>query len=424
VTARETFSSLTNRNYRLFFTGQLISVSGKWMQTVAQSFVVLQLTSSGTVLGLTTAVLFAPMFLFAPWGGLVADRLNKRRLLYVTQTAAGVLALIFGILIQTHTIKLWMVFVLAALLGMVNVFDIPTRQSMIPELVKREQVHNAILLNSVTINMSRVFGGALGGAAASLVGLSWSFYLNALSFVGVLITLVLMSADAIAPSVPVARARGQLRAGMRYVRGTPELLVPLLMTLVIGTFAWEFQISLPLLAKDVFSGDVATYGAMTAFMGLGAVAGGLISAVRPRTRARDLAITAVGWGVAITCAALAPGLPTEYFALLFVGYGSVVFNSLAKTTLQLIAAPDMRGRVMSLWMIGWQGTTPVGGPLIGWIAEEVGARWSLLAGGIPAMLTGVLAFPVLDSIDRRRRNTVVGQDSIDSADIAVPIDGR
>jgi MFS family permease len=399
---RGTFASLSSPNYRLFFWGQLVSVGGTWMQTVAQSFLVLELTGSGTALGLATAARFLPIFLFGPWGGLVADRLDKRNVLYATQTMSGALALALGLLTGTHSIRMWMVYLLALALGFVNVFDNPARQSLIPELVPAAQLGNAVTLNSVTVNLARVFGAALGGGIASVLGLALCFYLNAVSFGAVVISLVLMSADQMFRSEREKREKGQIRAGLKYVRTEPELLVPLLMVAIIGALAWEFPISLPLLARSAFHGGAGTYGAMAAVMGVGAVAGGLVTAPRTRIRRRGLAIAAAGWGIAITAAALAPNLPLEYAALLFVGYGSISFNSLAKTVLQLSAMPGLRGRVMSLWSVAWLGSTPVGGPLVGWIGQEFGGRWSLIVGGLPTLVVGVAAYPLLARVDARR----------------------
>jgi MFS family permease len=400
-TARvQTFSSLAVRNYRLFFTGQLISITGTWMQTVAQSFLVLELTHSGSALGLTTAARFAPIFLLGPWGGLLADRRGKRGLLLVTQALSGLLALAFGVLVATGSIRLWSVYLLATLLGLVNVVDNPARQAMISELVPREQLSNAVMLNSVTVNLARIVGAAIGGVVVDALGLALGFELNAVSFVGVLITLALISPSEMIPAEPQRRERGQIRAGMRYVGRTPGLLVPLVMIAIVGGLAWEFQVSLPLLAQRTFAGDAGTYGVMTAVMGVGAVVGGLLTAARRHPGARGLAVAAVGWGVAITAAALAPTLPLEYAALLFVGYGSITFNALAKTTLQLAATPVMRGRVMALWALAWQGSTPIGGPIIGWIGEELGPRWSLLAGGLPTILVGLAALPLLARLGR------------------------
>jgi MFS family permease len=394
-------SSLRQRNYRLFFFGQLVSVAGTWMQTVAQSFVVLDLTHSGTQLGLTTAARFLPMFLFGPVGGVFADRLDKRRVLYVTQSLSGLLAAAFAVLVGTGSIRLWIVYLLALALGFVNVFDNPARQAFISEMVTADDLPNAVTLNSVSMNMARVFGAALGGVLAAAIGLALCFACNALSFGAVLISLAAMRKSELFPAARLPRRKRQVRDGLRYVRSTPELLVPLLMIAVIGTLAWEFQVSLPLMANKVFGGGAAAYGVMASVMGVGAVVGGLISAARPRPRARALCLAAIGWGIAILAAAAAPTLPVELAALVFVGYGSITFNSLAKTTLQLAAKPIMRGRVMALWALAWLGSTPIGGPIVGWVGQDAGARWALVIGGLPTLLCGILALPALTRIDRR-----------------------
>jgi MFS family permease len=394
-------SSMRHRNYRLFFFGQLVSVMGTWMQTVAQSFLVLGLTHSGTDLGLVTAVRFLPILLFGPAGGLFADRRDKRRILYVTQALSGVLAAIFAILTGTHVIQMWLVYVLALSLGLVNVFDNPARQSFISEMVPPDDLPNAVTLNSVSMNLARVFGAAVGGVLAAVLGLALCFACNAVSFVAVIASLAAMNGALLYPARPVKRSPGQIRQGLRYVRETPELLIPLLMIALVGTLAWEFQVTLPLMAGKVFGGGAGSYGVMASVMGVGAVGGGLISAARSRPRARSLSLAAIGWGIAITAAAVAPSLPLELAALLFVGYGSITFNSYAKTTLQLAADPTMRGRVMALWFLAWQGSTPIGGPLVGWIAQEAGARWSLVVGGVPTVICGLLALPLLTRIDRK-----------------------
>ena len=247
---QQMISSLRQRNYRLFFFGQLVSVAGTWMQTVAQSFLVLELTHSGTQLGLVTAARFLPMFAFGPLGGVFADRMDKQRVLYVTQSLAGLLAGAFAILVATHSIRLWIVYLLALALGFVNVFDNPARQSFIAEMVSAKDLPNAVMLNSVAMNMARVFGAALAGVIAATIGLALCFACNAISFGAVLISLAAMRRSELFPAKRVAREKGQVRQGLRYVRATPELLIPLLMIAVIGTLAWEFQVTLPLMASD------------------------------------------------------------------------------------------------------------------------------------------------------------------------------
>ena len=394
-------SSLRQRNYRLFFFGQLVSVAGTWMQSIAQSFLVLDLTHSGTQLGLTSAARFLPMFLFGPVGGVIADRMDRKRVLYLTQSLSGLLAAVFAVTVATHSIRLWIVYLLAVALGFVNVFDNPARQSFISEMVTAEDLPNAVTLNSVAMNMARVFGAALGGVIAAAIGLALCFACNALSFAAVLVSLAAMRTSELFPAERVTRQKRQVRQGLRYVRSTPELLIPLVMIAVIGTLAWEFQVSLPLMASKVFHGGAAAYGVMASVMGGGAVVGGLISAARSRPRTRALCLAAVGWGIAILAAAVAPSMALELAALVFVGYGSITFNSLAKTTLQLAAKPEMRGRVMALWGLAWLGSTPIGGPIVGWVGQAIGARWALVIGGVAALACGVLALPALTRIDRR-----------------------
>jgi MFS family permease len=312
-----------------------------------------------------------------------------------------VLAAVFAIALVTHTMSLGLVYVLALLLGFVSVPDNPARQSFISEMVPPDELATAVTLNSVAMNMARVFGGALGGVIAAAIGLTMCFTINAISFGAVLISLALMRTAELYPAKKVARKKGQVRAGLRYVRGTPELLIPLIMIAVVGTLAWEFQVTLPLMASKVFHGGPAAYGVMASVMGVGAVIGGLISAARPRPRARALCLAAIGWGIAILAAALAPNMALELVTMLFVGYGSITFNSFAKTSLQLAAKPTMRGRVMALWALAWLGSTPIGGPIVGWIGQEAGARWSLIIGGAATLVCGIAVLPALNRIDRK-----------------------
>src|SRR6266702_137168 len=314
---------------------------------------------------------------------------------------AGLLAAAFAVTVGTGSIRLWIVYLLAVALGFVNVFDNPARQSFISEMVPADDLPNAVTLNSVAMNTARVFGAALGGVIAAAIGLALCFACNALSFGAVLISLAVMSKSELFQAKRIARRKRQVRQGLRYVRRTPELLIPLVMIAVIGMLAWEFQVTLPLMASQVFHHGAAAYGVMASVMGVGAVVGGLISAARPRPRARALCLAAIGWGIAILAAAAAPSLTLELVALLFVGYGSITFNSLAKTTFQLAAKPEMRGRVMALWALAWLGSTPIGGPIIGWAGQAIGARWALVIGGLATLACGVLALPALTRIDRR-----------------------
>jgi MFS family permease len=286
------FSSLRVPNYRLYFAGQAISLSGTWMQSVAQGWLVLDLTGSGTAIGLVLALQTLPVLLLGPLGGVLADRVDKRRLLLATQALAGVLAAALGLLVLFDVVRLWMVCVLAAGLGFVNLVDNPTRQAFVGEMVGSHDLTNAVGLNSVLVNLARSLGPAAAGLLIVTVGMAPCFLINAASFLASITALALMRTDQLRRSTPQPRRTGQLRAGFRYVRATPPILIPLLMMAVVGTLAYEFQVSLPLLARYTFGGDAGTYGTMTALMGAGAVVGGLLTAAAPCTAPKSSAMLA------------------------------------------------------------------------------------------------------------------------------------
>jgi len=394
--AARSVSSLRIRNYRLYFAGQTVSVGGTFMQTLAISFLALDLTGSGTQVGIAAAARLLPFLLLSPVGGLVADRLDKRRLLAVTQSASALAALAFAICDWAGAMSYPLLLALSLVLGCLTVVDNPARQAFIADLVPREALANAVILNSVSLNVARVLGSLVGGGLVALVGAPWCFLINAGSFLAVLASLALMRADGIARPPRAPREPGQIRAGFRYVASTPTLAIPLLMITVTGTLAYEFPISLPLLATGAFAGDAGTYGVMAATMAAGSIVGGLVAASRPGAmRPAALAVSAIGWGAVILAAALAPSLWLELLALVLVGYGSITFNAAAKTTLQLGARAELRGRVMALWSLAWGGSTVVGGPLVGWVAETWGSRWGLVLGGAPTLLLGLAMLPVL-----------------------------
>jgi MFS family permease len=394
--AAEAVSSLRVRNYRLYFIGQSVSVAGTFMQTLALSFLALQLTGSGAALGIVAGVRLLPFVILGPIGGVIADRYDKRRLLYITQSASAAGAIVFAVLAALGTITYPVLIILSLVLGCLTVLDNPARQSLIADLVPRETLANAVVLNSVSLSVARVIGSVVGGTLVAVVGIPVCFLINAASFIAVLISLARMRHAEMIPAIRASRARGQVREGLRYAIGTPELLFPLLMLTVTGILAFEFPTTLPLLAIGAFDGTAATYGVMAAVMAGGAVIGGLIAASRsaPR-RSSSLAVTAIGWGIAILATGIAPNLPLALVALAFVGYGSITFNATAKTALQLASRPEMRGRVMALWAIAWIGSTVIGAPLVGWVAEEFGSRWGLIIGGAPTIVLGLVLYPIL-----------------------------
>ncbi len=394
-----TFSSLKVRNYRIFFIGQSISLTGTWIQRVAQAWLVLDLTGSGTAVGLVTALQFVPLLVLAPLGGVIADRVNKRKMLMVTQSMAALSGATLGAVVLTGVVELWMVYLLAFALGVAGSIDNPTRQTFVLDMVGRDQLTNALALNSSLINAARIVGPAIAGVLIITIGIGWCFVLNAVSYLAVIVALNLMRVEDLDSAPIQPRKAGQLREGFRYVRSTPAVLTPILMMAVAGTFAYEYQVVLPLLARFTFDGDAQTYAIMTSAMGVGAVAGGLYTASRQTRPAVTLARIAGLLGVIQVLAALAPNLVMSLVTLVVLGAVGVSFIALGNSTLQLTAAPEMRGRVMGLWAVAFLGTTPFGAPIMGWIGEHVGPRWALGLGGLSVLLAAAFSVRSLSRVD-------------------------
>jgi MFS family permease len=381
-----TFSSLRVRNYRLYYIGQIISTSGTFMQSIAQDWLVLKLSNSGVALGAVTALQYLPILLFGSYGGLVADRFPKRKIIFITQAASGLLALILGGLVVTGWVQLWMVYVLATLLGIITLFDNPARQTFVVELVGEKDLRNAVTLYSTLVNLSRIIGPAIAGVLIATVGLALCFILNGLSYVAVVIMLALVRPAELHLAPPAARARGQLREGWRYMMASPILRTTLLMMAIIGTLTYEFQVSLPLIARFVFNGDASSYALLSASFGAGAVLGGLIVAGRKGISGPQMVRAAMLFGLAATAAAFMPSLWLTSAALVVVGICSISFSSIGNSLLQLESEPQMRGRIMAFWGIAVLGSSTIGGPIVGWVAELVGARWGLAIGGLAALV--------------------------------------
>ncbi len=385
-----TFAALEVPNYRRYIGGQSISLIGTWMQMTAQSWLVLTLTHSAAYLGLIVALQTLPVLLLGPYGGVIADRVDKRMLMVALQTAMGVQALILGILTVTGEVQVWQIGVLAALLGLNNAFENPSRQSFMLELVGQDHLRNAVSLNSVLVNVARIIGPAVAGILIATVGEGVCFLANAASFAAVVFSLISMDRAALSPSPPAPRARGQLREGLRYISATPDLAIPLLMMGAVGCLTYEFQVSLPYMADRALHVGPRGFGFMTAAMGVGAVVGGLVVAARGKIGAWRLVLAAFGFAIAMTLATLAPDLGTEIMALVLVGAASIAFMSTGNATLQLNAAPDMRGRVMSLWFVAFQGSTPIGGPIIGAVMAGFGARAGLGVGALTCLVVALV----------------------------------
>jgi MFS family permease len=379
------FAALAVPNFRRYVSGQSLSLIGTWVETVAQALLVLRLTHSGIALGLTTAARYAPILVFSPYSGLLVDRYSKRRVLLVTQTGLGLVSAALGAAVLTGEIRLWQVVVLALLFGLFSAVDNPARQAFVQEVVGHDLVRNAVTLNSTTVNVARVIGPAIAAVLVATVGIGWCFVVNAVSFGFVIISLLSLDTRRLHPVPPVPRGRGQLRAGLRYAAGVPAIIRPLLMMALVGTFTFEFEVSLPLLAENTFHGTATTYSWLIGAMGAGAVAGGLYAARSARTGVARLIKAALGYAIAVGLVAVAPTLATAIAACVLAGVASVVFLTTGNATIQLASDPEYRGRVTALWSMALVGSTPIGSPVIGAISDVASPRYALGLGAVACL---------------------------------------
>ena len=385
------FASLGIPNYRRYFVGQLASLSGNWMQMVAEIWVVLTLTGSGLAVGFTTALQFVPMLLLGAFGGLLADRVPKRRLLLATQTLHALPPLAMLALALTAGLEPWMIYGLVFARGTVNAVDYPTRQAFVMEIVGGDRVVNAVSLNSVLVHSARVVGPAIAGVMIATVGPEPCFALNAASFGVMAVALATMDTGALRPAELAPREPGAVRAGLRYVRRTPELWIPLALMAVVGTLGFNFQAILPLLARFSFEGGASAYAALVSAMGVGAIAGALATGARGRVSPALLAGAAIGFGGLALLAAGAPTLALEVAVLAPLGAASVTLAASINSALQLAADPVMRGRVMALYSVVFLGSTPFGAPLAGWLSEAIDPRAALVVAGLAGIVAGLAA---------------------------------
>jgi MFS family permease len=386
---RQTFRSLRHRNFRLYFGAMSVSFVGTWLQLIAQALLVLDLTGSGTALGLVTAAQFGPMLVLGAWAGVLVDRFDTRQIVQVSTSLMAVAASALGILVLTGNATLWWVYVLAGLLGLANAFDNPARRSLVNELVPDEEIANAVSLNSTLATIARLFGPALAGLLVSTVGIGWCFVLNGVSFLGPVLAVRAMDSATMRTPPPVRRERGQLRAGLVHAWRMLDLRVPLLLLLVVGTLGFNAQVLYPLLATRELAGDETTYTWLTAAGGLGMLLGSLWLARRTTIDTRLVGIAAVGFGVADTLLAVAPNVPFALVASFLVGVAAVGVFSGSNSVLQLAASPAMRGRVLALYSVVLLGSKPVGGPILGSVAEHAGTRLALGIGAAAALLAGL-----------------------------------
>ncbi len=385
-------ASLAVPNYRRFFAGQLVSVSGKWVQNVAAVWLVLHLSGSGTVVGLTTAAEFLPMLVLGAWGGLLADRVAKRPLLMVTQTLLVLPPLALFALTAAGAIQAWMVIALVFSSGVVTAIDNPARQSFIAEMVGSDHVVNAVSLNSVIVHSSRIVGPAAAAAVIALGGVGPCFLLNALSYVAMIVALKRMDPRQLRTARPARREPGQVRQALRYVAATPGLRLPLVMMAVIGTFSFNFPTVLPLVARYTFGGTATTLSLLTSAMAVGSVVGAFTIGARRVVDRRFLIVSAFAFGGLTAIAALTPTLPLMLAALALTGLASVSFSAAANSLTQLNADPDMRGRVMALYGIVFLGSTPIGAPIAGWVSGAIDPRAGLVLAAVAALATALIAW--------------------------------
>ncbi|MFE4462307.1 MFS transporter [Nocardia tengchongensis] len=393
-----TFGSLRIRNYRLFFTGQVISNIGTWMQRIAQDWLVLTLTGSAAAVGITTALQFLPMLLFGLYGGVLVDRLPKRPLLVFTQSAMGATGLALGVLTLTGEVQVWHVYATAFVLGLVTVVDNPARQTFVSEMVGPDQLSNAVSLNSANFQSARLVGPAVAGVLIGAVGSGYAFVFNGLSFVAPIVALLLMRTSELRQVDRTPRGRGQLREGLRYVAGRPELLWPIVLVGFIGTFGFNFAIWLTAFTHTVFHSGAQTYGLLNALLAAGSLAGALLAARRGTSRLRKLVAAALVFGLLEIVAALTPSFWLFALLLIPIGMFGLTVNVTANYSIQLATDPAMRGRVMALFMMVFTGGTPIGAPLVGWITDTYGPRVGFAAGGAVSVLAAVAIGLILTRI--------------------------
>ncbi len=390
------FSSLRNRNYRLFAAGQVVSNSGTWMQRTAQDWLVLDLShGSGSALGIAAGLQFLPLLLFSLWGGAIADRFGKRRILLITQSLMGSLALILGILAVTGTVRLWQVYLLAFALGMVTVVDNPTRQTFVTEVVGRTEMANAIALNSAIFNLARIAGPAMAGIIIGLVGTPTAFLINAVSYGAVITGLLLMRSGELSPVKRTARARGQLREALRYLKGSPRIWLPLTLLFFVATFGMNFQVTTALMSRGVFHTGAGAFGLASTAYAVGALGGALLAARRRHPSVRLQIAVALAFGILETASGLMPAYWSFLLLLLPTGLSVVMYTTAANSAIQLGTDPQLRGRVMGVYMLVFLGGAPIGSPLIGWVAEQFGPRMSLISGGVISAIAAIAVGIVL-----------------------------
>jgi len=387
VAGGRTFRALAHRDYRIWAAAALVSNTGTWMQRVAQDWLVLTELSDDSPLavGVVTALQFAPMLVLSPWAGLVADRFDRRRVLLVTQAAQGVLAAVLGVLTITGTVQLWHALVLAGGLGVATAFDAPARQTYVSGLVPAPDLPNAVSLNAATFHGGRLLGPAVAGLLIAGIGTGWVFVVNAATFAATLLALVALRHR---PEATRADRGGGLRQGWAYVRSRGDLVLVMGVVAVVGTLGLNFQLTSAAMARLEFDRGAADFGLLGTLAAVGALAGALVAARAERPRLRTVVLAALGFGVASAVSAVMPTFWSYAFSLVPVGLTALTLMTTANATVQSTTPPELRGRVMALYLAIFFGGAPIGSPIVGWIAETAGPRWAIGVGAVAALLAG------------------------------------
>jgi MFS family permease len=386
--ATDTFRSLHVRNFRLFFSGQLISQIGNWLTMVALTLLVLKLTDDGVAIGFLAAAQFGPVLVIGAWAGLIADRSDKRKLLIIIQAIAMAQSFALAALAFSGNPPLWSIYAVALVGGITVAFDNPARRAFVVEMVPEEDMNNAVSLNSAAMTSSRIFGPALAGLLVITVGFGWAFLVDGLSYIAVLIGLSMMRTSELRPSPVTQRAKGQVRAGLRYARSVPDLWVPLVMMAVVGTFAYNFSTVFPLFVTRSLGGSDTTFTLLLSVISVGALFGALATARRKTIDVRMVSLTSLAFGAALVLMTFAPTPAVAFPIGLLVGLGSIAFLTASTAIVQIRSDPMMRGRVLALQAIVFLGSTPIGGPIVGWICEEIGPRYGVAVGAVAALGAG------------------------------------
>lgn len=410
----DTFRSLQIRNFRLFFSGQLVSQIGNWLTLIAQALLVLKLTDSGIALGLLAAAQFGPVLLFGAFAGLVADRSDKRKLLLAVQTFAMAQSFVLATLAFMDHPPVWAIYVVASIGGLATAFDNPARRSFVVELVPETEITNAVSLNSALMTGSRVIGPALGGLLVATVGFGWAFLVDGLSYIAVLVGLHLIDPTKVRKAPVAPRGKGQIRDGLRYAMSVPDLRVPLIMMAVIGTLAFNFQTVLPLFTVRDLGGDELTFSLLMSVVSVGSLIGALAGARRKDIDVRMVSVAATAFGLSMLLLSLAPNQPVAFVVGVVMGLTSITFMTTSTAIVQLRSDPMMRGRVLALQAIVFLGSTPIGGPILGATSERFGARWGLAVGAVAAIAAGGYGLLTI-----RRGRVLEASDAIRAEAVAV-----